>query len=292
MCAPTPLDVLACAALGPAGGKRRAGPPPPREAKKARSGSLASDATAVAAPLPSPASETTEVLHGVPVVTVVLRPGDGKGEGDTRGSPAGNAPPAALPPSRDDCLNGMIDLAVLVLAAAFPSSARPHPSAPSCPLREFVVRMLARSAAPRQVFDLALLLLVRFSRAPAMPAELRARCGRRMFLAALVAASGYLLGDGPPADPAWAAGVCGLPAAETALCKAEFLARIGHRLAFDPAEFAGWSSEIGKWALWLARARGLGSAGLEGEEKEAVRGLVRRGVAACPAALWAAAERV
>ncbi|KAI8814223.1 hypothetical protein BJ742DRAFT_704180 [Cladochytrium replicatum] len=163
-----------------------------------------------------------------------------------------------------------VDAAVLVMESIWPASTlHTHPAMTLPPLRLFVHEFLRRSRASFPALQIALLYLARlrmhlsaahFSFDPAHDNEDEVffcgptspiyhpslRCGRRMFLTALMSASKYLL-DRPPSNLAWAR-LGGLELEHLNTVEASFLGAIQFDLFVSPQTWAKLRSGSSKLA--------------------------------------------
>ncbi|KAI8590785.1 hypothetical protein BDZ88DRAFT_414010 [Geranomyces variabilis] len=145
--------------------------------------------------------------------------------------------------------------------AAAPCAASPSPAL--APLTRVIHELLRRSRTSCSTFQLSLLYLIKlrnalllaqrsstpssstpFSSCDDATSAAPLRCGRRMFLAALILANKYLQ-DKNYSMKAWAK-ICGLDAAELCANERLFLRAVGYDLFVQQAQWAKWSSTINR----------------------------------------------
>ncbi|KAJ3151375.1 hypothetical protein HDU89_002214 [Geranomyces variabilis] len=178
----------------------------------------------------------------------------------------------ARPPSNSPPATATATAGAASASASSSTSSSPTPAAAPCaaspspalaPLTRVIHELLRRSRTSCSTFQLSLLYLIKlrnalllaqrsstpssstpFSSCDGATSAAPLRCGRRMFLAALILANKYLQ-DKNYSMKAWAK-ICGLDAAELCANERLFLRAVGYDLFVQQAQWAKWSSTINR----------------------------------------------
>ncbi|KAJ3166297.1 hypothetical protein HDU88_003521 [Geranomyces variabilis] len=200
--------------------------------------------------------------------------------------PPSNSPPATATATATAGA-ALASASVSTSSSPTPAPCAASPSPALAPLTRVIHELLRRSRTSCSTFQLSLLYLIKlrnalllaqrsstpsastpFSSCDDATSAAPLRCGRRMFLAALILSNKYLQ-DKNYSMKAWAK-ICGLDAAELCANERLFLRAVGYDLFVQQAQWAKWSSTINRRVEMVREVRAQ-RASKEREEMEKIR---------------------